>query len=85
MSEGMMTLRGGWSFNMERSWMSEGERNTFKTLRDSGAITFYRTASCEAPECDSEIPKGKSYCSAKCMEAVEGKENGHEEIDGDDW
>jgi len=79
----MMTLRGGWSFNMKKSWMSEGERNTFKALRDSGAITFYRTATCAAPECSNEIPKGKIYCSETCMELVEEKDE--KEIDDDGW
>ena len=81
----MMTLRGGWSFNMKKSWMSAGERNTFKALRDSGAITFYRTATCAAPECNGEIPKGKTYCSWECMNKVEGEEDEQEQIDGDDW
>jgi hypothetical protein len=80
-----VTLRGGWAFNMKKPWMSDGERKTFKAMRDAGQITIFRTATCEAPECNGEVPKGKRFCSVKCMDVVEGRQDGHEQIDDDDW
>ena len=85
MTAPMQTLRGGWSFNMKKTWMSVGEREAFKALRDAGAITVFRTATCVEPSCGNEIPKGKLYCSVKCMNAVEGVEDEQELFDNDDW
>ena len=59
----------------ELPYMTAGEAATFKTLRDSGVVTWFRTAICEG--CESEVPKNKRFCGRKCYERVtNGQGNG---------
>lgn len=61
-------------FHPDLDFMTADELELFQALRETGAITVYRTATCE--ECGIEIIKGKKYCSRTCKNK---KEEGEED------
>ena len=62
----------GWKFKPDIPYMSVGEIGMFKKLREHGTISPFRCATCE--ECGAEVPKGKQFCSKKCYETWQLKQ-----------
>jgi hypothetical protein len=56
--------RIGTKVRTDLDYMTAGEMQMFRSLREANDISFYRTAACRM--CGTEILKGKTYCSRKC-------------------
>lgn len=50
--------------NPASPYLNQGEKTLFKRLRESGTISVFRCASCEA--CGAEVPKPKRFCCLEC-------------------
>lgn len=59
----------GQSFNSDREYMTEPERQMFEEMRHGGQITIFQIGACEA--CGADVPRSKKYCSKKCMEVAD--------------
>jgi len=74
-------------WHLDKPWMTEGERGTFRAMVDAGQVSFFRTKVCKNPDCNKgnpiEIPDVKEYCSKACWEATEGAEE--QEQDDDEY
>lgn len=58
-------------FNTKLDYMTLAEMQTFKEMRESGMITYFREVPCH--RCSKPILRGKIYCSKKCKEDVMGE------------
>lgn len=54
-------------FDLSKPYLTQAEAVEFKRLRDTGAVSIYRTEKCKA--CGGEVPKGKSYCKKEEYES----------------
>ncbi len=66
----------------DKPYLTKPERAKFKTLREGGVVSFFRTKACE--HCSSEIPKTKRFCSWECYQEVEAAD-GEQEDQDDPW
>ncbi len=65
-------------WKLEIPYLLTSEKDAFKKLRKSGALTFFRVTLCTAPGCANEVPKvedkdgkqAKLFCCKACYEAA---------------
>lgn len=60
--------------NPNLPYMTGGEAQLFKAMRDSGRMTIYRCTLCV--NCGVEIPKPKEFCSIECMKGYKQGDGG---------
>lgn len=57
----------------EREYMTSVELMLFKSQRNSGELSFFRTSTCE--QCGIEIHKARRFCSKPCMKNNRSEES----------
>lgn len=47
-------------FDLSKPYLTQAEAIEFQRLRDTGAVSIFKTEKCSA--CSNEVPKGKRFC-----------------------